>query len=100
MKSYSALILALMANIAFAGEVGALDPDSSTVASGYDAAASEIGASNRWEADVKTVNIVPAEKASTLQVNSLNEHMGAINNQVNNSLSDLIEVKVNEALSF
>jgi len=100
MKLYSALFFVLVANSVFAGEVGALDPESSKVASSFDVAIAEIGASNSWESEVNNFSVVPAENASTRQVKALNEHMGAINNQVNERLSDLIEAKVSEAFSF
>lgn len=101
MKFYSAaLLFALVANSVFAGEVGALDPETSKVSSSFDVALAEIGASDRWETDADSFSVVPVESASSRQVKTLNEHMGTINAEVSSNLTDLIEVKVTQALSF
>lgn len=99
MKTYTAaLFFALVANSVIAGEVGALDPETSKAPSSFDVALAEIGASDRWEINADEFSVVPVGSASSRQLKTLNKHVGTINAKVSSQLAELIEVRVSQSL--
>ncbi|WP_185234176.1 histidine kinase [Teredinibacter franksiae] len=93
------VFVALLSNSVVAGEVGALDPESSSVASAYDVALAEIGTSDRWDTQFDNFRVVPVESASSRQMELLNQHLNTINAEINAKMNALIEEKVASSLS-
>lgn len=96
----SVVLLALVSNGAWSGEVGAYDQSLSEAPSSFDVAVAEIGASNRWDSRQGEFRVVPATTADTKQLNKLDQHLDAINAKMNAELTALIEQKVAQSLRF